>query len=137
MTPIGNLGPSPKVRPVSPVCRRHGARRCGRKRFAPGHFPRLLLLEDRTLPSGLPSGVFELDGNAVRVGTPPPDDWSTTVAAGHSTTCNSTETGAVSGSVRTTFVCDIDTELPGANDQSYFKGGGSKDVNDIPQWQWG
>ena len=66
------------------------------------------------------TGLFELDGNAVNEAAAG-DDWSNVYSG----------TG---GYFSKSFI-GADKEAP-ANDVTYFTGGGSKDVNDIPQWQW-
>src|SRR5215204_957678 len=65
-------------------------------------------------------GLFELDGNVMNEAAPG-DDWSN-VFAGTSAAFSSVFIGAAA-------------EAP-ANDTTFFTGGGSKDVNDISQWQW-
>jgi uncharacterized repeat protein (TIGR01451 family) len=70
---------------------------------------------------------FELDGNALvdHPGAGLPDDWSRVYDPG---------TYGAGGYFSHTFIGG-NIEAPG-NDQTYFTGGGSKDVNDIPQWNW-
>src|SRR5215510_12148754 len=62
---------------------------------------------------------FELDGNAL-VDSPPADDWANTVP---------TKT-ASSEALTSTFIAD------GSDNLTIFTTGGSKDINDITQWQW-
>src|SRR5262245_6994978 len=62
---------------------------------------------------------FELDANAL-VDSAPADDWANTVP---------TKT-AGSEAITSTFVAD------GSGNATIFTTGGSKDVNDINQWQW-
>lgn len=60
---------------------------------------------------------FELEGNAVVDGTG--DDWANTVPL-----------SATSEALVSTFIAD------GSGNKTIFTGGGSKDINDINQWQW-
>ncbi|MFY9587795.1 MAG: hypothetical protein WAT66_10105, partial [Actinomycetota bacterium] len=64
---------------------------------------------------------FELDANAQN-GAPSGDDWNAVVPTDHSST-----------DIVSSFVRDGDN--PPA-DTSYFTGGGSKDLNDVPGWAW-
>lgn len=64
---------------------------------------------------------FELDANALN-GNPAGDDWNAVVPTDRSST------DIVSSFVR-------DGENP-PGDTSYFTGGGSKDLNDVPAWAW-
>lgn len=64
---------------------------------------------------------FELDANVLN-GASPGDDWNAVVPTDRSST------DIVSSFVR-------DGENPPA-DTSYFTGGGSKDLNDVPAWAW-
>ena len=66
-------------------------------------------------------GLFQLDGNTAVVNPPPGDDWDGVY-------------NHTSSAFGTKFI-GADTEAP-AVDTTFFTGGGSKDVNDIPQWQW-
>jgi uncharacterized repeat protein (TIGR01451 family) len=62
--------------------------------------------------------LFELDGNATdSAAIEPDDDWD-----------------SLNHAIATVFVSSA-TESP-ANDSTYFTGGGSKDVNDISQWNY-
>ncbi|MBI3913840.1 MAG: prealbumin-like fold domain-containing protein [Chloroflexi bacterium] len=63
-------------------------------------------------------GLFELDGNAIKNTA---TDWQNVY-------------NGTSGALATAFVSSA-TEAP-ATDTSYYTGGGSKDVNDINQWQF-
>jgi hypothetical protein len=65
-----------------------------------------------------PVTVFELEGNAVDSPTPPPDDWQNVNAV--------SPTGS---SIARTGV------LPDPEGTTIFTGGGSKDINDIDEWQ--
>src|SRR5262247_1675843 len=70
--------------------------------------------------SALPTPTqFELDGNAL-VDSPPADDWANTVP---------TKT-ASSEALTSTFIAD------GSGNATIFTTGGSKDINDMSQWQW-
>src|SRR5262245_42854392 len=62
---------------------------------------------------------FELDGNAL-VNSPPADDWANTVP---------TKT-ASSEALTSAFIAD------GSGNVTIFTTGGSKDINDLNQWQW-
>lgn len=62
---------------------------------------------------------FELDGNAIAAASPG-DDWNTVAPTDHSST------DIVSSFVRDGSLVPADT--------SYFTGGGSKDLNDVPDW---
>src|SRR5215218_2768570 len=66
-------------------------------------------------------GLFELDGNALAEPAVPGDDWSSVFTH-------------TSSAFATSFI-GASVEAP-ANDTTYFTGGGSKDVNDIPAWEW-
>ncbi len=73
-------------------------------------------------------GLFELDGNAVD-GAAPGDDWAN-VFNGTSGASQTLFIGAATEA--NSSACPIAS----CNDISYFTGGGSKDNNDIPQWQY-
>jgi hypothetical protein len=73
-------------------------------------------LEDRVALS-LNTTLFELDGNTVNDPSVAGDDWDTLAAGGGSARAF---TGVLADTPETTF-----------------KGGGSKDVNDLDQWKWG
>ncbi|HXH28799.1 MAG TPA: hypothetical protein VNL37_07120, partial [Candidatus Polarisedimenticolia bacterium] len=74
------------------------------------------------------NGLFELDGNAISEAAPG-DDWADVY-------------NGTSGAIQTLFIgaateanpSACPSPVPSCNDVSYFTGGGSKDVNDIPQW---
>src|SRR5262245_48413835 len=73
----------------------------------------------RNLAPALPNNSqFELEGNATVEG--PGDDWANTVPA----------PGPTSEAVAATFVAD------GSGNSTIFTTGGSKDVNNMDQWQW-
>src|SRR5262252_1919218 len=102
--------------------------------------PRLEILEDRVTPS-LTTGIFEIDGNAVDntpgsgagvspALNPAPDDWANIFKSLGSAPGNTTGAGSFDHAVARTFVAD-----PATTDNTFFVGGGSKDVNDINQWQ--
>lgn len=76
-----------------------------------------IVLGVRTLALPTPS-QFELDGNAVVESS---DDWANTVPP---------PPGAGSAALASTFVAD------GSSNATIFTTGGSKDINDINQWQW-
>jgi uncharacterized repeat protein (TIGR01451 family) len=105
-------------------------------------------LETRVVPS-LTSGIFEIDGNTIDntpgtgtgvlpAKTPAPDDWANIYRSLGGTGAGSILTpptkasdgvGTYDNAVARSFVSD-----PGATDNTYFTGGGSKDTNDINQW---
>jgi len=66
-------------------------------------------------------GLFELDGNALAEPAVPGDDWSSVFTH-------------TSSAFSTSFI-GASVEAP-ANDTTYFTGGGSKDINDVPAWEW-
>src|SRR5262245_4970607 len=66
-------------------------------------------------------GLFQLDGNTVVDQGVPGDDWNAIYANG-------------GNSFSHKFIGASD-EAP-ANDTTYFTSGGSKDVNDIDEWEW-
>src|SRR5215211_3829851 len=66
-------------------------------------------------------GLFELDGNALAEPAVPGDDWSSVFTH-------------TSSAFATSFI-GASVEAP-ANDTTYFTGGGSKDINDVPAWEW-
>jgi uncharacterized repeat protein (TIGR01451 family) len=72
------------------------------------------------------NGLFELDGNVADNPATPGADWSTV----YSDIVNGTKT---SGAIVTSFITD---PVSGA-ENSFFTGGGSKDVNDVPDWLYG
>ena len=85
-----------------------------------------------------PAAIFELDGNTADVaGTPNLDDWQNLYNGGgapapHGTVC----TALIVTNCFDTFALTADL-IGKEGDTSYFTGGGSKDRNDIPQWNWG
>src|SRR5262249_45625522 len=99
------------------------------------HRPRLERLEDRVVPTINPMSPFQIDGNATtEVTSPATHDWDQVfLDAGSPTTTagGAFSNGALSKALAGTFVPDK-TSI----DTTYFNGGGSKDVNDINQWQW-
>jgi uncharacterized repeat protein (TIGR01451 family) len=85
---------------------------------------------------------FEIDGNAVDNtpggGTgvspdkePAPDDWANIFRSLGSSPGSSDGNGDFDHAVARAFVAD-----PEAGDKTYFTGGGSKDIRDIPDWQF-
>jgi hypothetical protein len=80
-----------------------------------------LLIAASAVMLALPTpSQFELEGNAV-VDSAPADDWANTVPPPPS---------ATSEALASVFVAD------GSGNATIFTTGGSKDVNDISQWQW-
>src|SRR5947209_197600 len=86
-------------------------------------------LEDRLASSVNPGSPFEIDGNA-RDGSSPvqnlPDDWNTAL---HSGILPAFQVAGASHAIADTGVVADKASI----DTTFFKGGGSKDVNDVNQ----
>jgi hypothetical protein len=79
-------------------------------------------------------GLFELEGNTVNAATPG-DDWGNLYNGGGAPDNTVRKcTALITTNCFDTFALDADGS--GSADTSYFTGGGSKDRNDIAQWQW-
>jgi hypothetical protein len=69
------------------------------------------------------SDLFELDGNPAAT-SGAPDDWADLLSSA----------GTAPGFVAKTSMPIVDSDSP--TDVSYYTGGGSKDVRDVPDWQY-
>ena len=84
-------------------------------------------------------GVFELEGNAVtdHAGAGLPDDWDRICKeATKDNTVPPDVTGPLCTSAGAASADDVAFVTEPNPNSSFFTGGGSKDPNDIPSWQW-